>query len=156
MGKSIYICRVPDSASLALALRSVGEHNAAPNNRVGPNFTLDFFRTLDPMRAAFVEAQAPEGVPTASLQIGCMEHWTRGDDIAPEGAIISYGNLLWLEVQNFGGGACSTLWMQKHFPQVGWIGTTGKPRGFHESPMVSPWVGFQELVGYHEKLVSES
>lgn len=146
MGRSIFVCPVETRAALSVAIEAVMRHNAAEMKPTGGRYSDDEFAALDPMRHATITALAQQmQAPGLSCEHGCMERWTRGEDIELTGCLVKFQGVDWLEVGNRGGGACSTTWLKANFPQCGWIGTEGKPGGFMEAP-VSRSGGLLELL----------
>jgi len=133
MGVTTFICPVPTKASLAAALRSVVEHNVTCA-KLGGTYTTEEFAALDPLRHKVVETFRQEHGD--DFVVGCMEKWTRGEDIRQGGSFVRFRDQLWLEVANGGGGANTTTWLKENASEVGWIGSEGKPDGFYEAPMV--------------------
>ena len=111
-------------------------HNTTEPTKLGGCYTMDEFAILDPMRHK-VDAALLRQEFGAKLILGCMEKWTRGEDIRAGGCFVRFKGELWLEVTNGGGGANTTVWLKEHAPDVGWVGSEGKPDGFYEAPMVA-------------------
>ena len=108
------------------------------------------------MRADMVEAlQAHPDFQAA--EIGCMEKWNRGEVIY-RGILVRHEGVLWLDVQNDGGGANTTTWFRENAADQGWHGTDGKPQGFFDSPAVCGGVEFaaglwvRELIDEYDRL----
>ena len=114
------------------AFAAVLRHNNSKMESLGYNYSLEEFEKLDPMRAKVFAT-----IYTPGLHIGAMEAWTRGEDIdTGEAFLVRYNGHVWLEVSNGGGGACTTAYLQNKFPDLGWVGTEGKPDGFMNSPVI--------------------
>jgi len=135
MGKSTFICRVDNAEQFTKAVRSIVAHNISPMENTGSVYTDEEFKRIDPMRFAFAKRMKEHLGP--DVVTGCQQRWTRGEDIRVHDGftLVSFEGHLWLEVSNGGGGACSTLFLQNAFAEVGWIGTEGKPDGFYEAPV---------------------
>ena len=145
MGISCFICAVPTRDALARAMRAVLAHNAAPAHKEGDEYTEEEFAVLDPKRAAAVAELKPFW-PTGQLHAGCMERWTRGEDIRMDKiCLVRFRGALWLEAVNGGGGACSTRWLKSNAPGLEWIGTECKPPGWFEAPCVCQAESLGEL-----------
>ena len=132
MGRSVFICKVPDRATMKKATEAVLRHNSSEMKPLGRFYTVAEFEELDPMRAEVVRGLQSGGT---ELGLGCMEAWTRGEDIHTEACLVRFRDSDWLEVVNSGGGACTTKWLKDNYPELGWIGTEGKPVGFKQAPM---------------------
>lgn len=128
MGRTAFVCKIENVKALKAAIESVIRHNASICEPLGSNYTIDEFKQIDPMRAKMYENMKAKLPNDANLVCGAMEKWTRG--------IVMHDGNPWLELVNYGGGACSTRYLQSRFPNVGWMGSAGKPTGFAESPSV--------------------
>lgn len=144
MGISCFIAPIADTDALTNAIRSCVAHNLAPMTPLGGVYTDEEFAALDPRRTAFLRSMK-DLMPGVPMEAGCREKWTRGEDLQPGGSFVEFRDTLWLEVANGGGGACTTRWLKEHAPDVGWIGTEGKPDGFKEAPSVGQAHSLREL-----------
>ena len=148
MGKTAFICKVDTVAAMANACRSIYKHNTTEMSALGGLYTDDEFRAIDPMRFNVMQklrAQIGSGVNMA-----CAHKYSRGEDINLASAcLVDFNGSVWLEVVNGGGGGCSTLWFERNAPEVGWLGSRGKPSGFAEAPMASNNMQLAELKRLH-------
>ena len=156
MGKTVFVCPVPTLEALKAALRKVVEHNVSEPRYLGGSYTMEEFRALDPMRAKFAEEVLLSHPAFEPVEIGCMQKWNRGDYVA-RGLLGHHEGGMWLEVQNEGGGANTTMWFRENAPDQGWHGTDGHPQGFFDSPPVCYWKefatgGMRELIAEYDRL----
>jgi len=149
MGITTFICPIPTKASLTHALRSIVVHNTTTPIKTGGLYTMEEFAILDPMRHRVCEFLSTLDTP---VNWGCMEKWNRGEDIDNGFCFVRFQGQLWLEVANRGGGANTTEWLKKNAPEIGWIGSGGKPDGFIEAPMTGKASDFRGLVMEYGKL----
>ena len=154
MGRSVFICKVPDHTTMKKAIEAVLRHNDSEMKPLGRIYTTLEFEQLDPMRAAVISGlSAGPGLTDKECEHSCMEAWTRGEDIDKVGCLVWFQGSLWLEVENFGGGACTTMWLKQAYPEMGWIGTEGKPYGFKQTPAIAEDTLLQLLSNFELKIV---
>ena len=157
MGKSVFICPVPTSRALEDAIRAIVEHNVTESKKLGV-YSDEEFATLDPRRSQFFAAmQAQLDQTDSNVETICYakDRRTRGGDIDMMGCIVKFRDTLWLEGINRCGGACTTAWLKTNHPNLGWIGTEGKPANFMEAPMVTDIVDFATLRRLHAGIAVE-
>tara|TARA_Y100000389_G_scaffold66272_1_gene62371 strand:+ start:1047 stop:1526 length:480 start_codon:yes stop_codon:yes gene_type:complete len=137
MGITTFICKIDSVEDFSKAVKAVISHNVSPMEWDGTSYYTDEeFEKLDPRRYKWLKTIEQQlGVKGAGVN-GCQQKWTRGENIKLT-CFVRHSGKIWLECSNGGGGACSTVWLQSNFPELGWLGTNGKPDGFYESPMVA-------------------
>jgi hypothetical protein len=113
---------------------------------IGGSYSDEEFDVLDPMRAATARSLVHSF--GNQIHLGCREKWNRGETIEPRGVLVKFNDGVWLEVANHGGGACSTLFLKRVAPGVGWIGTEGKPATWENG---CPVVNFDSLPELFQK-----
>ena len=135
MGVTTFICKINSIQAFREAMKAVVSHNVSPMEWDGHSYYSDEeFKDLDLRRYGWLKAMNEYGL--GSGVSGCQQKWTRGENIELCG-FVQHSGEVWLECKNGGGGACSTLWLKLHFPEMGWLGTDGKPEGFYDAPMVA-------------------
>ena len=146
MGITVFICKVRSKEAVKKAIRAIIHHNTTPAERLGGSYTEEEFERLDPKRARMMKLLVNSG--RGRVTAFCMQRWNRGEDIRDGGCFVvtTHDGAVWLEVANGGGGAHTTLWLQKNYPEMGWKGTDGKPAGFYESPSFGASDSFGQLV----------
>ncbi len=153
MGRTIFICVVNTKEQFEKAMRCVFTHNTTPMVKTGERYTDEEFRTLDPMRFATMTMIRERFSGDGTLVAGVQERWNRGENILAGGIFVRFQGDLWLEVKNEGGGICTTLFLKNHAPDLGWIGTEGKPQGFYDAPAVGSASTFPQLAELHATLI---
>jgi hypothetical protein len=155
MGRTIFIRVISSENDLHDTIRCIIEHNSTPLVRLG-TYTDEDFQRIDPTRAnalTMVLGDLPVDAFT-SITMECKQRFNRGENIEPGGIFVRFDGKLWLEVRNYGGGACTTAWLHERYPAMGWIGTEGKPDGYIDAPAVSASCGsFRELVMAYRALI---
>ena len=146
MGITTFICKVRSKEAVKKAIRAIVHHNTTPAERLGGSYTEEEFERLDPKRARMMKLLVNSGCGRVTAV--CMQRRNRGEDIRDGGCFVvtTHDGAVWLEVANGGGGAHTTLWLQKNYPEMGWKGTDGKPEGFYESPSFGASDSFGQLV----------
>jgi hypothetical protein len=159
MGISYFICKLNGIDSLISAINCIREHNASPFENTGARYTEQEFKLGDPIRydhyKMLSKMKLPRGV---ELECGVLEKWTRGENIVEGGSLVLYKGHFWLSVINRGGGLCTTKWLQEHHPEIEWIGTEGKPKGWHENMETinaTPYVSYNNLLKFHTALLEK-
>jgi len=152
MGKTTFVCKIDDTDSLKRAVRSIVQHNTTEMVRLGTFYTPQEFAALDPRRHLVIrKLSARVGSNYNATCREVRDRWSRGEDISLNGAcLVRYKEKLWLEVVSSGGGSCSTMFFETHAPEVGWMGTRGKPPNFYKSPMVTEWMHVRDLVSFFD------
>jgi hypothetical protein len=135
MGRTMFTCPVSTVERFDAAVAHIHIHNMTEMKPTGKQFTEEEFARIDPPRAAMCAA-INQAMPGAIN--GCMERWTRGEDLLTERAYaIRYRDEPWLVIPNQGGGACTTQFLRKHFSGFGWWGSDGKPDGWIEASVIA-------------------
>ena len=148
MGRTCFIAPIASEDDLRNAILSIVRHNTSAIEPLG-YYTDAEYQALDPIRFKHYKSLVDAGLnPVCNFNIVSLAgplfeqtipvplKSTRGEDIVPGGCCVYFKKKLWLEVKNFGGGCCSTTWLKTNSPQVGWIGTEGKPAGFYQAPCI--------------------
>ena len=153
MGVSIFICIIDNLETLENVIKCVKKHNESKMENSGEHYTDEEFAKGDPMRYKMM-TKVNKLLPFANVQTSCCEKWTRGENISNNGCLVKFKDKIWIEVHNNGGGLCTTLWLQKNYPELNWIGSHGKPDGFLDAPMVGTFKTWNELKRTYKKLIN--
>ena len=152
MGKSCFIVKLRRD-NLQQVVECVASHNATESKPLGESWTAAEYAVLDPMRAAVFSALSESGMGV-SATMGPLTKYTRGEDIQPDGCFVKFEGAIWAEFINYGAGSSTTCWLKNHFPNLGWIGTEGKPRGFIEAPAIGDFDNLRSFVVEGRRLLA--
>ena len=144
-GRSSFVARVLDVATLKEILRAVEAHNAVAVTPLEEMYTLEEYEELDPIRGGMIR----EFVASRSVRlsnISNLHKFSRGDDIKPAGCFVDFDGDLWLEFTNSAGGACSTRWLRENAPAAGFWGTDRPRHGYDEAPDIDGGDTLEELL----------
>lgn len=147
MGRTIFICPVPNKKTLKKAIETIFRHNASPATPTGQSYTDEEYRAFDPLRASVKDRLTSMGMKPMPGYGSSLDKWTRGENIHNVGTFVRYKNQVWLEVKNLGGGICTTQWLKRNSSDsLEWNGSEGKPDGFYNAPMLCDWMSFADLL----------
>lgn len=150
MGVTVFLAKANTLQELTTAAVDVVKHNKTAATPLGGTYSDEEFAVLDPRRHAtnqMLKAQHEAANPETAgvLILGCLEKWTRGEDLQTEMLVFERDGDWWLETINRGGGACTTLWLEEH-GQATWHGTRGKPFTIsRDDPIIVPETAPPEL-----------
>ena len=151
MGRTVFLAKANTIQEMCLAVTDMAAHNEAPMEKLGGLYSDDEFAALDPRRhQTYLEvkeqlrSQGRSDVAD-SMVIGCMEKWTRGEDVRLEFLVFEKAGDWWIEATNGGGGACTTRWLEEHGKAM-WHGTRGKPFSIDDAdPIIVPHTPIPEF-----------
>jgi hypothetical protein len=138
MGRVMFTAIIATEDDLKEVVRVFIKHNREDMVNSGTEYSYEEFKTLDPLRASLSSPEFLAEVcdaAKASLVSSCHHRWNRGEDFSQNMYGVMHEGNLYFTMQNGGGGACSTLWLERE-STLKWHGTRGKPDGWIESPAV--------------------
>ena len=172
MGKSYFVRQVDSPEEVRDAIRAVITHNATPDDQIGVR-TPDEAESVHPglFQLVLVLTKAAEAVDSgAARTLGTLvdarkalassslgKRYRRGGTIELRATLIPFCGRIFFEVGNTETGASTTEYFERNFPEQGWYGTRGKPRGIGtaKTPRWAISVPFRDVPAVFERLVRE-